>query len=130
MLTTITNYYNVIFATSQPAFSCHRSANDIFVRFIHLVNDHCKEQRQLAFYAEKICVTERYLSTVIRQISGITAKEWIDKAVVTAAKVKLRHSDLQITEITEALHFPNPSFFCKYFKRLVGCTPQENRHGS
>ncbi len=129
MLSTITHYYNVLFTRELPKTSGHRSANDIFDRFIQLVNNHCQSERQLAFYAEKICVTERYLGTVVRQASGVTAKEWIDKAVITAAKVKLRHSNLQIAEITEALHFPNPSFFCKYFKRLTGCTPQEYRQG-
>ncbi len=128
MLSTITYYYNMLYSSQQPSSaSGHRSANDIFDRFIQLVNNHCVSQRQLSFYAEHICVTERYLGTVVRQTSGITAKEWIDKAVITAAKVKLRHSNLQIAEITEALHFPNPSFFCKYFKRLTGLTPQEYR---
>lgn len=129
LLATITAYFNELFARQQAQLSTHRPANDIFDRFIRLVNNHYAEQRQLAFYAEKICITERYLGTVIRQTSGITAKEWIDKAVITAAKVKLRHTNLQIAEITEALHFPNVSFFCKYFKRLVGCTPQEYRKG-
>ena len=130
MLSTITHYYNILFTQEQNNTGGHSSANDIFDRFLQLVNDHCQSERQLAFYAEKICITERYLGTVIRQTSGITAKEWIDKAVITSAKVKLRHSNLQIAEITEALHFPNPSFFCKYFKRLTGCTPQEYRKQS
>ena len=129
MICTITSYYNTLFERPQAFTSAHRSANDIFDRFIQLVNNHCKEQRQLAFYAEKLCITERYLGTVIRQTSGTTAKEWIDRAVITAAKVMLRHGNLQIAEITEQLHFPNPSFFCKYFKRLEGCTPQEYRLG-
>lgn len=128
MLSTITSYYNALFDIHQPSISTQRSANDIFDRFIYLVNAHCKEHRQLAFYAEKICITERYLGTVIRQASGITAKDWIDRAVITAAKVMLRYSNLQIAEIAERLHFPNPSFFCKYFKRLEGCTPQEYKY--
>ena len=127
MLCVITHEYDALFAQGKPKTGGHSSANDIFDRFLQLVGNHCHEQRQLSFYAEKICITERYLGTVIRQTSGITAKEWIDKAVVTTAKVKLRHSSLPIAEIAEDLHFPNPSFFCKYFKRLTGCTPQEYR---
>ncbi len=127
MLCTITSYYNTLFDRPYTYATSHRSANDIFDRFIYLVNNHCKEHRQLAFYAEKICITERYLGTVIRQTSGITAKEWIDRAVITAAKVMLKHSNLQIAEIAELLHFPTASFFCKYFKRLEDCTPQEYR---
>lgn len=129
MLSTITHYYSTLFTQQQPKPTTHRSANDIFDRFLQLVNKHSQHERQLAFYAEKICVTERYLGTVIRQTSGITAKEWIDKAVVNYAKVMLRHSNKQITEISEALHFPNPSFFCKYFRRLTGSTPQAYRQG-
>ena len=128
MLSTITSYYDTLFATQRVSLSGHGSGNDIFDRFLSLVNNHCQEQRQLAFYAEKICITERYLGTVVRQVSGITAKEWIDRAVINHAKVMLRHGNKQIAEITEVLHFPNPSFFCKYFKRLTGHTPQEYRH--
>lgn len=127
MLSTITHEYDVLFTQGRPKTSGQGSANDIFDRFLQLVGNYCQEHRQLSFYAEKICITERHLGTVIRQTSGITAKEWIDKAVITEAKVKLRHSNLPIAEIVECLHFPNPSFCCKYFKRLTGYTPQEYR---
>lgn len=127
MIATITFYYNDIFGSQQTGSSAQPAANAIFDRFIYLVNNNCREHRQLSFYADKICITERYLGTVVRQTSGITAKEWIDKAVITAAKVMLRHTNLQVAEITERLHFPNPSFFCKYFRRIEGCTPQEYR---
>ena len=100
----------------------------IFDRFIELVNQYCREQRQLAFYAQRMCITERYLGTVVKQTSGVTAKEWIDRAVITTARVMLRHSDRQVQQISAALHFPTPSFFCKYFKRLTGETPQDYRN--
>lgn len=132
MVQTVTTFFSTLFSNQSAhlATSSQRtSANDIFDRFIQLVNRHCREQRQLDFYADKLCLTERYLGTVIRQTSGISAKEWIDKAVITTAKVMLRHTDKQVSEISDELHFPNPSFFCKYFKRLVGCTPQEFRRG-
>lgn len=127
MLTTITYYYNGLFSRQSSDTNKRTVATDIFNRFIYLVNNHCREQRQLSFYAQKICVTERYLGTVIRQASGITAKEWIDKAVMTCAKVMLRHSDLPVNEIAERLNFSTASFFCKYFKRLEECSPQDYR---
>ena len=127
MLTTITHYYNDLFSRQWSDANKSTAATDIFNRFIYLVNNHCREQRQLSFYAQKICVTERYLGTVIRQTSGITAKEWIDKAVMTCAKVMLRHSDQAVNEIAERLNFSTASFFCKYFKRLEGCSPQDYR---
>ncbi len=128
LMAAITSYYDTLFerpSTSAPAN--RTAANDLFDRFIQLVNGHCREQRRLAFYADKLCLTERYLGTVVRQTSGITAKEWIDRAVITTAKVMLRHGNRTTAEISDLLHFPTPSFFCKYFKRLTGCTPQEYR---
>jgi AraC-like DNA-binding protein len=76
-----------------------------------------------------MCLTERYLGTVIRQASGTTAKEWIDLALITRIKVELRHTDKSVTQIAEEMNFPNPSFFSKYFKRLTNMTPAEFREG-
>lgn len=123
----ITYYYNDIFQNKHGQAPAPNSANELFDKFIDLVNHHCHEHRQLAFYAGKLCITERYLSTIVRQTSGTSAKEWIDKAVITSAKVKLRYNHAQIVQIADELNFPTPSFFCKYFKRHVGCTPQTYR---
>ena len=107
----------------------NKSADYIFNNFIRLVNLNAAKERHLAFYADKLCITERYLGAVVRQTSGITAKEWIDRAVITFAKVMLRNGKSQVNQIADELNFPNPSFFCKYFKRMAGCTPQEFREG-
>ena len=102
----------------------------IFDRFLQLVNQHCVQQHQLAYYANRLCLTQRYLGTVVRQASGMTAKDWIDRALVTHIKIELRHSDKPVTQISDELCFPNPAFFSKYFKRLTGVTPQHYRqHG-
>ena len=101
----------------------------IFDRFIQLVNQHCAEQHQIGYYADRMCLTERYLSTIIRQTSGVTAKEWIDRALITRIKVELMHTDKPIAQIADELHFHNPSFFSKYFKRIIGVTPGEYRVG-
>lgn len=105
------------------------SANTIFDRFLSLVNANAQYERQLSFYADKLCISPKYLCNVVRQTSGRTAKEWIDQAVVTYAKVLLRHDTMQVSRIADELNFANPSFFCSYFRRLVGCTPQEYREG-
>lgn len=101
----------------------------IFDRFIQLVNQHYADQHQISYYARRLCLTERYLGTVIRQASGVTAKEWIDRALVTRIKVELMHTDKPVARIADDLNFPNPSFFSKYFKRIVGVTPGEYRVG-
>jgi AraC-like DNA-binding protein len=99
----------------------------IFDRFIQLVNLHCAEQHKIGYYAERMCLTERYLSTIIRQTSGVTAKEWIDRALITRIKVELMHTNKPIAQIADELHFPNPSFFSKYFKRIMDVPPGEYR---
>lgn len=97
----------------------------IFDRFIYLVNQHATREHQIGFYADKMCLTEHYLGTVIRQASGITAKEWIDRALIEHIKIELKYSDKTIVQVSEEMNFPNPSFFSKYFKRLTNQTPLE-----
>ena len=128
MVAAIASLYDDLFALPHPADdAAQKTTTDIFDRFIYLVNLNCRSERNLAFYASRMCITERYLGTVVRQTSGVTAKTWIDRAVITAAKVMLRHGNEQVTRIADELHFANTSFFCKYFKRLAGCTPQQYR---
>ena len=99
----------------------------IFDRFLYLVNRHATHQRQIDFYASQMCLTGRYLGTVVSQASNVTAKEWIDRALILRIKVELKHTDKTIAQIADDMHFPNPSFFCKYFRRLTGTTPTEYR---
>lgn len=81
----------------------------IFDRFIYLVNQHAVKEHQIGFYADKMCLTERYLGTVIRQASGTTAKEWIDLALITRIKVEAEtyrqvcHPDSRGDELPESL---------------------------
>jgi len=101
--------------------------HELFCGFIRLVNAHCHEHRDMEFYANQLFLSPRYLGTLIRQESGRCAKDWIDNAVTTKAKVMLRHTNQQVAAISDKLGFPSTSFFCKFFKRLTGMTPQEYR---
>ena len=101
----------------------------LFDRFIALVNEQATREHQLRYYADRMCLTERYLGTVVRQASGTTAKEWIDRAIMEHIKVDLKHTDKSVAQISEEMNFPNPSFFSKYFKRMAGLTPLEFRNG-
>ena len=69
------------------------------------------------------------MSTLVKQVSGKAAKQWIDDAIVTRIKVELRHSSKSAAQIADEMNFPNPSFFCKYFKRMTGMTTQNYREG-
>lgn len=99
----------------------------LFTEFIRLVGQYAAERHSLDFYASHLCVTPRYMSTIVSNVSGKSAKHWIDEAMVNAIKVQLRYTDKQVAEIAYDMNFPNPSFFCKYFRRLTGMTPMDYR---
>ena len=112
---------------NQSGSNCMTRREEIFRRFISLANAHSRTERNVAFYADKLCLTPRYLNTVIRQTSGQTVMEWINRSVTLKAKVLLKHSNYVIYQVSDELNFPNPSFFCKFFKRMTGMTPLEYR---
>ena len=122
------HHYDYLFHQQANQLASKRSREQtIFDRFLQLVTQHCTEHHQIGFYAEHMCLTERYLSTVIRQTSGTTAKDWIDRALITRIQIELRHTDKPVAQIANEMHFANPSFFSKYFRRLTGMTPGEYR---
>lgn len=100
----------------------------LFNRFLQLVNDNAAQQHGIEFYASKLCLTPRYMSTIVKKVSGKGAKEWIDKALLSSIQIALRHTDKTASQIAAELNFPTTSFFCKYFKRLTGMTPLAYRN--
>lgn len=120
--------YNIRYldAKSRESATLQTSRQEeVFRRFIALVNEHSKREHSIGFYADKLCLTPHYLSTVIRQASGQTVMQWINQSIILEAKVMLKHSDLLVFQISDELGFPNPSFFSKFFKRMTGMTPAE-----
>jgi len=101
--------------------------NSYFVRFIQLLAKHYREQRRLGFYAEQLNLTPKYLTTLVREVSGRSAGEWIDYFVINDALFLLKNSDRSIQQIAYDLNFPNQSFFGVFFKAHVGCSPSNFR---
>lgn len=100
---------------------------EVFNRFLELVNKYAVHERSCAFYADRLCLTSRYLSTLVRQASGRTVMDWVNEAVMQEAKLMLCHTDKLVYQIADELNFPNASFFCKYFRRMTGITPKDYR---
>ena len=100
---------------------------DLFERFIRSITESYKNERSVSFYADKMFLTAKHLSTVVKEVSGKTAGEWIDSLVILEAKALLKSSELSIQEIADELHFANQSFFGKYFKHHTGLSPKEYR---
>lgn len=100
---------------------------EIFAKFVAEVMQNFKKERSVSFYAERLFVTPKHLSAVVKEITSHTAGELIDHYVIMEAKVMLAESALTIQEIANKLNFANQSFFGKYFKHLTGYSPSEFR---
>lgn len=128
LVAALMHHYNQLYRQQVDQRMATRSREQtIFDRFLQLVNQHCNEHHQLAYYADRLCLTQRYLGTVVRQTSGATAKEWIDRALLTRIQIALRHTDKSAAQIADEFHFANPAFFAKFFRRLTGMTPKSYR---
>ena len=99
----------------------------IFRKFMFSLAKNCKTHRKVEFYAAEQCLTPRYFSSVVRNVSGEHATCWIRRAVLIEAKKLLTNSTLTMQQIADELSFPNPSFFGQFFKRNMGMTPKAYR---
>lgn len=100
---------------------------EVFHDFIRLVSENYLCERRVDFYAQKLCLTSKYLSLIVKKISQKSAAEWINDYVIRHAKLLLLSSSLTIQQISDELNFPNPSFFTQYFRRKTGKTPKTFR---
>lgn len=100
-------------------------AEAYFRQFMQLLGEHFRRERSVGFYARQLCITPKYLTTLIKRISGHSVSEWIDSYVILEAKALLKHSNRSIQEIAYHLSFPNQSFFGSYFKRNTGMSPSQ-----
>ena len=128
----VARYLTLAFFYGIGAFFHHVADNQkktlhetLVEKFLHLVEKHYKEQRGLEFYADKLCVTAKHLSKVIKATNGKPATDWIDEHVALEAKALLKSTNMTIEQISDALNFPSQSFFGKYFKRVTGMSPRE-----
>lgn len=101
--------------------------NGLVEKFIELVEEHYRQERLIGFYANKLCITPKYLSKLVKEHTGRSAGEWIENHVILDARAMLHSSDMTIQQIATALNFPNQSFFGKYFKRATGISPKHYR---
>ena len=97
----------------------------LFNRFLELAQKYYKEERSVTFYADKMCLTPKYLSLVVRQVSGRYAGEWIKDFIILEAKALLKSKVYTVQQVSDMLNFSNPSFFGKYFKGAVGQSPRQ-----
>lgn len=100
----------------------------VLSEFKALLAKHFIEERQVSFYAEKLHLTPKYFSTIIREVSGKTAGSWINEMLVLESKVRLQNPQFTVAQIAYDLNFSDPSHFGRFFKKHVGLTPLEYRN--
>ncbi|MBO5234820.1 MAG: AraC family transcriptional regulator [Alistipes sp.] len=113
---------------TKPSDGAQSRQSELTSEFIGLVEKHYRSHRNLRFYADKLGLTSKHISMVVKQSSGKSAMEWIEKYVILDATVQLTSTDRTIKEIAYDLHFPSQSFFGKYFCRVVGISPTAYRN--
>ncbi|MBQ1751768.1 MAG: AraC family transcriptional regulator [Bacteroidales bacterium] len=99
------------------------------MRFLTLVHENCKEQREVSWYAGELCIKPKYLSAICQKITGKSALYWIEYYTVHEILLLLNNPSLTLTEVTDMMHFPAPPMLTRYLKRTIGKTPSEYRSG-
>ena len=117
--------YNYLSEHPEVQNPIHNRAEEYFRQFTELLGEHYKHERSVGFYARQLCITPKYLTTLIKRISGKSVSEWIDNYVILEAKTLLKYSNMSVQEIAYYLNFPNQSFFGSYFKRNAGMSPSQ-----
>lgn len=106
-----------------PATRAKGRGEVIFEEFTALLREYNKRERNVGFYARQLNITPKYLSSIVKEVSGKTAARWIDESVILEAKTLLKYSGMSIQEIAYHLNFSTQSFFGKYFKQHTGTSP-------
>ncbi len=104
-----------------------KSKEYYFMKFMDLLLLNFREHHNVGFYADKLALTPKYLSLLIKEISGASASQWINDYIIVEAKTLLKSSDMNVKQISDYLFFSTPSFFNKYFKQHTKLTPKQYR---
>ena len=99
----------------------------VFDRFCDDVRKFYKINRSIPFYSGRLAVSSKYLNDIVKEKTGITANEYIDRQTIIECKALLSSTDMSILKISLMMHFPSYSVFGKFFKRMTGLTPTEYR---
>ncbi len=100
---------------------------ELFHKFTSLVFKFGRTHRDVAFYAQELCVSTRYLGEVTQSISSESPKQFIDYFVISEIKLLLTFSEMTVQQMSDYMHFPDQSYLGRYFKHHTGMSPHEYR---
>lgn len=95
------------------------------MEFVSLVNQHYASHHDVAFYANEMHITSNYLNKITNMLLGISAYNYILKRIISEAKILLKLTDVNISELAYQLGYENPGYFIRLFKKMEGMTPLE-----
>ena len=121
----IYNHYKVNSLDSTATIDVHKK--ELTHKFFQLVMSNYKVNRSVTFYANSLCITPKYLTMVVKEVSGKSAKDWITEYMILELKGLLTNSTLNIQEIVEKTQFSNQSSLGRFFRRHTGLSPLQYR---
>jgi len=101
--------------------------NETFMRLLQFIEQYYMQERGVEFYADKLCLSPKYLSALSKSICGYTVQKLVFKAIVRKSISLLKNTQRNIQEIADELNFPNASYFGTFFKKQTGMSPQQYR---
>ncbi len=121
---------NILLAYEQPIDKTptHIGKRDfVTLNFIKLVSKHFATEHTLQFYADKLCLSTKHLTRIIKTTTGKTPHDILCKRIVHQALAMLDDDRIPVGQIAEELHFSDQAAFCKFFKKQMGITPTAYR---
>lgn len=107
----------------QRGSMSYSMADSYFRRFITMVNEHVRQEHEVAYYAAQLNITSKYLNEIAKHKSGHKAKELISAVLLSLIKREMRYSSKSIKELAEEFHFADQSSMGKFFRKLTGSSP-------
>lgn len=130
------NFYNLFVAIDSEMrrtgagdvgnFSKNRSWK-LYNDFYTLLSRYHTKYHDVKFYADRLNITPDYLYKLFHRIENTSPKEMIDRFVLVSIKILLQNTDLSVKNIAAELHFDDPPYMCRFFRRMTGMSPLEYR---
>ena len=103
---------------------------ETFEMLVKLIEENFMRERTVAFYADQLCLTPKYLSVIVKSVCGKTVQQLIFKAIIRRSIYLMKNTDKTIQQIASDLSFPNASSFGTFFKKHTGLSPKNYRMGA
>lgn len=103
---------------------------EVFESLVKLIEKNFMRERSVAFYADQLCITPKYLSVIVKSVCGKTVQQLLFKAIIRRSIYLMKNTNKTIQQIASDLSFPNASSFGTFFKKHTGLSPKNYRMGA